>query len=83
MLSNALEARAQEDRATAQRLWSNLQEWTLDVEQAFKDATAGHIREVEAAREYLNTGVMPDVERSWPSEADFVVPVAVQEPGMG
>ena len=36
LIGNALEARAQEDAALRQRLVSNLQEWTLDLEQAIK-----------------------------------------------
>lgn len=36
LITTALEARAQEDAALRQRLLSNLQEWTLDVEQALK-----------------------------------------------
>lgn len=40
LLGNALETRAQEDAALRRRLVSNLQEWTLDLEQAINGRCA-------------------------------------------
>lgn len=45
------------------------------------DGTAAHRREVEATREFLGTGVMPTLERSWPLESDFLVVPDQQPPG--
>lgn len=45
------------------------------------DGTAAHRREVEATREFLDTGVMPTLERTWPLESDFEVVVALEAPG--